>query len=328
MVVILPFVVIVALLTPAVAGEQVARSLAGQFAIVSEQGWPGRRYVEGGVVFAEEFDSNRDNRIDMWRFYRRGILSSEEQDLNHDGRVDIVTTWNTNDPRVQRITGMSRDSRHRGFNDLEMEHLGGNRWRIMEDINGDGIADRILEADGPYQLFEDLALDLSAHPDIIGQIPMQHWIEYQADEGYCGYITDYRRYSRGRQTHYGDWNGRRLTWVRYDPRNPPPPPAERRPALQTQPLTPTSTPPSTVPGGDPIGSPYAGDTIADQSTYVAPDPFASPDPATGYYYDSTAVTPAPTSPASDRTRYEGLPPGESAARSLPARMRPPGVGRR
>ena len=44
-------------------------------------------------------------------------------------------------------------------------------------------------------------------------------------------------------------------------------------------------------------------------------------------YQEPDFVPPPAAP-SDRTRYEGLPPGDSAARSVPARMRPPGTGRR
>ena len=54
------------------------------------------------------------------------------------------------------------------------------------------------------------------------------------------------------------------------------------------------------------------------------DPFAGA-VGTDTYEDPGLA--APSSTATDRTRYEGLPPGDSAARSVPARMRPPGTGR-
>ncbi len=320
----------------ATAGEQMARSLSGQLSITSEQGWPGKRYVEGGVVFAEEFDVNRDGRIDLWRFYRRDLLSSEEQDLNFDGRVDLVTTWNASDPRWQLLTGVRRDTRFRGHNDLEVENLGNNnrRWRIAEDRNGDGMADHILIAEGPYQFFEDLALNLELHPNLIDRVPMEYWVEYEADDGYCGFITDYRRYHRGRQTQYGEWSGRSVAWKRYDRRTPPAPAA---PAATAG--TPAFEPAPAAPGQALTAAPAPAPQPQFQGdTYIAPpetappapsDPGAGFDQSTGYYYDDSLVQqPAATPPMSDRTRYQGLPPGESGARSLPARMRPPGVGRR
>ena len=77
-------------------------------------------------------------------------------------------------------------------------------------------------------------------------------------------------------------------------------------------------------------SPAASDTFSDPFAGTgSPSPAPGADAGTGYYYDSsTLVDTAPPPALSDRTRYEGMPPGDSAARSLPARMRPPGVGPR
>ena len=333
---LLPAVLLCSFIAIATAGEQLARSLAGQFSVTSEQGWPGRRYVEGGVTFAEEFDSNGDNRLDIWRFYRRGVLSSEEQDLNFDGRVDLITLWNPRDPMVKRLTSLARDTGHRGFFDLEMEAESDTRWIIREDRNLNGVADHILTAVGPYKFFEDLALNLGNHPNVIERVPLEYWVEYRADPAYSGFVTDYRRYSRGLQTHYGEWDGRRLRWLRFDSRRPQPAapaplvaqtaPVGQGSAAQPQPASTAGFAPA--PGLDVTGAPVyvdGGMAVAAPGAPLAP---AAPDASTGYYYDSTYVDASPTPPLRDRTRYDGLPPGDSAARSLPARMRPPGEGPR
>jgi hypothetical protein len=172
----------------------------------------------------------------------------------------------------------------------------GGNWQIREDRNGDGVADRILLASGPYDFFSSLALDLSARGDVIGAVPMEYWMEYGADDGFTGSVTDHRRYLRGRQTHYGVWENSQIVWLRGDGSTQPPAPriaASPAPGPEQQ---------YRYPGGQPGGE-------------FAAEPFDEP-------YGSS-----PSQAVRDRTRYEGLPPGESAARSLPARMRPPGVGR-
>ncbi|MDR1611174.1 MAG: hypothetical protein LBT97_00150, partial [Planctomycetota bacterium] len=141
---------------PSLGGQFGARSMAGWFSVTSEQGWPGRRYVDGNTVFAEEFDSSGDGKIDLWRFYRRGVLSSEERDLNGDGKIDYVTRW---DSSARTLLSMARDTMFRGMNNLEIDVVEGGNWQIREDRNGDGVADRILLASGPYDFFSSLALD-------------------------------------------------------------------------------------------------------------------------------------------------------------------------
>jgi hypothetical protein len=284
----------------AAAGQFGARSLAGWFSVTSENGWQGRRYVDGNTVFAEEFDSDGDGKIDVWRFYRRGVLSSQERDLNGDGKIDYVARW---DSPSQMLVSMARDTSFRGMNNLEMDVLPSGEWQIREDRNGDGVADRILVAAGPYEFFSGLALDLSVRDNAIGGVPSEYWVEYSADDGFTGTVTDFRRYQRGVQTHYGVWEESRVVWRRYDGATPPPQVAYA--PAPTQPAAPG--PPRADPalgGGQPRYDPNAP-----QQSY---DPF---------------VDAAPGQLTRDRTRYEGMPPGESAARSLPARMRPPGVGR-
>ncbi len=315
------------------AAEQGARSMSGQFSITSVEGWPGKRYIDGGVVFAEEFDVNNDGQVDLWRFYRRGLLSSEEQDLNYDGRVDLVTRWDPKDPRVQRMIGLSRDSHFRGSNDLEMD-FDGRRWTISVDRNGDGIADRILIAEGQRELIEQLGLSLDLHPDIIDHIPVAYWVEYRADDAGLGYITDYRRFARGRQTQWGEWNGRKVVWYRMNERRQPPlvaaaPQPVAPPAVQPQPASPVDEPTTYIAPQDPVISSSFPYVDPYGSTTTGSDPYAGEAGGGVFYYgDGTFVDTTPPPAFSDRTRYEGLPPGESAARSLPARMRPPGVGRR
>ncbi len=305
------------------AVETGARQLSGWLSVTTPDGWVGKRYVEKNVVFAEEFDSNGDGRMDIWRFYRRGILSSEERDLNHDGKVDFQSRW---EPNQRRLVTVLRDSEFRGVNDLEIESLGARRWEIREDRNHDGITDRILTVNGPPELFDILGIDIYTETNVIDSIPVTYWDELASDDYFYGVITDYRRYSRGRLTHYGQWNGRQVAWNRCPPDFVPPEPDIPRPELATvQPTQPFQPEPGMV---DTVGPVYT-----DEPYVTGTDPFATPysDP----YTDPYAATPQPgyvdpfatTAPVmTDRTRYEGLPPGDSAARSLPARMRPPGVG--
>lgn len=290
--------VFAALALPAAAGQFGARSMAGWFSVTSEDGWRGRRYVDGNTVFAEEFDSAGGGKIDVWRFYRRGVLSSEERDLNGDGRIDFVTRW---DSHNQTLNSMARDTAFRGMNNLEMDVVEGGNWQIREDRNGDGVADRILLASGPYDFFSALALDLSIRGDVIGAVPMEYWLEYGADDGFTGSITDHRRYQRGAQTHYGVWEETQIVWYRGD--GPAPPQVAALPAPG----------PAQQYRYNDAGDPW--DSTGQAGGYVAPT------------YGDPFVDTSPISTTRDRTRYDGLPPGESAARSLPARMRPPGVGR-
>ncbi|MDR3078349.1 MAG: hypothetical protein LBV15_06270 [Planctomycetota bacterium] len=305
------------------AGDYGPRTMSGWFGVTTPSGWQGRRYMDGGEIFAEEFDSNGDGRLDVWRFYRRGVLSSEERDLNADGRVDCVSRW---DPRSHRLLYFARDTRHRGTNDLEIEAAGDRRWEIREDRNLDGITDRILFIQGPNNLFEVLGLDLALQEDVTSAIPAEYWRELWSDDAFTSVITDYRRYSRGQLSQYGELDGDAVRWRRAGPNFAPP-------AAQT-----ASGPP---PAGPASGSARISSAPSEAGAATAPPSPPEtyrPESDTGSQGDSGYVVSPPVPEAdpgeasrpsfSDRTRYEDLPPGESAARSLPAPMRPPGVGRR
>lgn len=289
----------------AVAGEG-SRTMSGWFNVTTPDGWVGRRYMDGNDIFAEEFDSNGDGRIDVWRFYRWGILSSEERALGANGKVNYQSRW---EPRDRHLLSVFRDTRWIGVNDLEIESTGRSRWEVREDRNQDGVADRILILNGPPDLFEQLGMDLPQQTNIIDSIPMEYWYELQSDDTYSCAITDYRRYKNGVLVQYGQWDGRKVAWQRVGPDFTPPP-------LATSPLPPA--PRTAVTGPDATGQFPDGQTGAEAyEPYVDPSMQASePD----LYLEPAGEFRPPT----DRTRYEGLPPGDSAARSLPARMRPPG----
>lgn len=292
------------------------RTIDGWFYVTTPEGWPGRRYAEGNIIFAEEFDSNGDQRMDIWRFYRQGILISEERDLNGDGKVDYQTKWN---PNSRTLTAILRDTRGRGFNDLEISAQPRGRWLIREDRNGDGICDRSLLVQGPPNMFEQLGISLAKDDNIIDRIPMEHWVELEADDGFTGTNTTYWRYTNGLPREKGTWDGKRVIWRRYDPRRDDQPDVAeaRRPA----------PPPAT--SADPFAAPpetgYPGE-------YYPPEPQPGDiytDPNVSTYPEGGYEPPAPMAPLQrNRRRYEGLPPGESTAKSLPAPMRPPGGGRK
>ena len=315
-IVMIPVVFLLAILC-APAAELGSRTMSGWFNVQTPDGWYGKRYMDGNEIFAEEFDSNGDARMDVWRFYRRGVLSSEERDLNYDGKVDFQSRW---EPRDRRLMSVLRDTDRRGVNDLEIEATGRMRWEIREDRNHDGVTDRILIVNGPSDLFEQLGMDLSMQRGVIDNIPREYWYELWSDDTFTSSITDYRRYNRGEMTHYGEWDGRKVVWRKVEPGFEPPPPAQPQlaagngqtrdpgypPAPETQPPQYATGPAENWTGEDPNASAYEGGT-------------------TGYQDPGQYGTP---SAPSDRTRYEGMPPGESAARSVPARMRPPGTSRR
>lgn len=289
-------------LGPCFAGESYSRTLSGWFNVTTPDGWSGRRYMDGPHVFAEEFDSNGDGRVDVWRFYRQGLLSSEERDTNAAGRVNFQSKW---EAREGRLLSVLRDTRSRGINDLEIEYTARNRWEIREDRNLDGITDHILFVNGPPDLFEILGMDLATQTNVIDNIPGEYWHELWSDETFVTVITDYRRFSNGELTHYGEWDGRRVAWRRVSADFVPPP---------------LATPPPAATGRQTAGMAGTGQGTG-QGTGVA----------TPYTEPATTATPGyvPQGGAfRDRTRYDSMPPGESAARSVPARMRPPGTSRR
>ncbi|MDR1534639.1 MAG: hypothetical protein LBU64_06010 [Planctomycetota bacterium] len=300
------------------AGESGPRAMSSWLNAVTPEGWQGRRYQEGEAVIAEEFDSNGDGRIDIWRFYHRGLLTSEERDLAGGGRVDCVSRW---DSRNRRLVYFGRDGRGRGIYDLEILSSGARDWEIREDRNLDGITDRVLFVRGDRDLFDRLGFNPAGRDSPIEWIPPEYWRELRLDDGFTGEITDYRRYGGGGLAQQGRWEGRRLVWRRAGAEGAPPP-------------SPAAAPDSGLDRGE--VAPLDRGEVAPGS---GPDPESGTEPGGGLIsppyrespggdYEPEGFSPPPRRVLSDRTRYEGLPPGESAARSLPLPMRPPGVGRR
>lgn len=310
---------------PAAAAQTRTRALSGWFDVTTPEGWRGRRYMDGDEIFAEEFDTRGGGRIDVWRFYRNGVLSSEERDLNGDGRVDYQSRW---DPRSRRLLWVKRDTNNRGVNDLEIEAAGDRRWEIREDRNLDGITDRVLIVNAPNNFFEWLGMDLSRQRDVVDSIPKEYWYELQADDSFTSVITDRRRYSRGQFTQYGEWENGNVSWRRVPPDFAPPPPPPPAAPVYGDPHGPNCPIPGcTVPicRVEPSNAPITNSMLETPAS-GAFEPYPAPASPLDAPPDGPVRPAAPA--ARDRTRYEGLPPGDSAARSLPAPMRPPGEGRR
>ncbi len=344
------------------------RAMSGSFNVTTPEGWRGRRYMDGEFIFAEEFDSNGDKRIDVWRFYHRGILSSEERDLNYDGRVDCQTRW---DGRTGNLLSILRDTNFRGINDMELEYKGGRNWELREDRNLDGVTDSILYFNAPPGYFDELGSGMVSQGEVASLIPRDLWRELHVDEGFGGSISTYYRFSRGQLAQRGEFDGRRMVWRRvppgWTPDLVPPPdfghgdqvaeaPAPRRPSYRI-PLPDYARPigPEPMPGGGTIrnpfdfsasggdADPYAGlapPRVTRPPRTRAPAPAVEPEvgagygppPAGGRVEYGSAVPPAGSLPGGGGSgsvyvppaRRDGLPPGESSARSVPARMRPPG----
>ncbi|MDR2390115.1 MAG: hypothetical protein LBE84_00320 [Planctomycetota bacterium] len=291
--------------------------MSGWLGAVTPEGWIGRRYMDGNDVFAEEFDSNGDARVDVWRFYHRGILTSEDRDLSGDGRIDCASRW---DPRNRRLLSFGRDGKKRGIYDLEITSDSVRTWEIREDRNLDGIADRVLFIQGPSDFFERLGLDLAVEDSLVDAIPTEYWRELWSDDSFTSIITDYRRYSRGNLVQYGEWDGKAVRWRRVGPDFIPPriPSAPEREATGSElAVAPAESPVETFPAPEEYGNEVG--TVSEP--YYA-EPY--PEPVEDRQSETIQTG---RSAMSDRTRYRDLPPGESVARSLPAPMRPPGVGR-
>ncbi|MDR1745638.1 MAG: hypothetical protein LBS30_07795, partial [Planctomycetota bacterium] len=329
---LIPFLAAVLLAAaPLPAGEFGSRAMSGWFHVTTPGGWTGRRYMDGNEIFAEEFDANRDSRIDVWRFYRRGILTSEERDLTGDGRVDYVSRW---DPNTGNLVAVLRDTNRRGVNDVEVEYTANNRWEARQDRNLDGITDRIVYVDAPQDMFQYLDIDPAAYGDIASAIPRDSWSEMWSDDGYTGAITDYFRFRRGTLTHYGEWNGRRVVWRRvppdYLPRRVPPP--EPQPAAPARPPYP-DVPPDVSPYEQPqrgrsaaeeaIRNPFdVGAGYGDYDPYAGMEAMPPPSSFAPEGGSGAGETPQPRIRPSAPAMTE-LPKNESFARSVPARMRPP-----
>ncbi len=308
-------------------GSYGSRAMSGWFNVTSPDGWPGRRYMDGDYIFAEEFDANNDGRLDVWRFYRRGLLSSEERDLNGDGKVDYQTRWDTN---TGSLIAVLRDTHKRGINDVELEWKGRNRWELREDRNLDGITDSILIFNAPINYFDSISLGggLATQGEIAATIPREYWRELHVDEAFTGNITDYYRFARGNLTHRGEWTGRRIAWSRAPSDAGPGRAAGRQTAVQTPPPSVVTGPqyPSQLP---PYGESPAVTAVRDPFNLAA-GAGVDIDPYSGLAGPRAAPPPPPESGIGyiPPMRQDGLPAGESSARSVPARMRMPGTAQR
>lgn len=322
------------------AGQYGSRLMAGWSNVRTRDGWVGRRYMDGTETIAEEFDSNRDDRIDVWRFYHRGVLSSEERDLNHDGTVDFVTHWES---RSGRLLSVMRDTHQRGVYDVEVEYKGRNRWEIHEDRNFDGISDRIIFVQAPQDIFDTLNVDLATQVDIASTIPLEYWTEMWSDDGFTGSITDYFRYSRGELTHHGDWDGKRIIWAKVPPDYVPPRPTPATPPskygqdqlARRYPDFYAPPPPGPAPIRDPFQlesdgiDPYAG--IGPRSLESSPAWGGSQAALTPAEEEARVAREAQNQLARARAQaaaegrtFGTLPRNESSAQAVPARMKAPG----
>lgn len=194
-------------------------TLGASFNVRTEQGWTGRRFTINQHLLAEEYDTDGDERIDLWRFYSGGFLVSEERDLLGHGRIDHVAAW---EGASRRLLSAARDSQGRGVFDLQVEHDGPagayrvGRWRIARDANADGFADLLLTVEGPPSLFADLGIDLATVDDLAAVIPAQYWREWRADDG-TGRLGPYLRYLNGQPTHRATVIDDRGTPVAWEP---------------------------------------------------------------------------------------------------------------
>lgn len=195
-------------------------TLGASFNVRTEQGWTGRRYTDNQFILAEEYDTNGDGRLDLWRFYSRGHLVAEERDLTGNGRVDYVAAW---EGANRRLLSAARDADGRGVFDLQIEAsrtAGGlGQWRITEDRDRDGFADAILVVSGELALFSDLGIDLATVTDLSASIPVRYWRERRVADGY-GNLGAYLRYSGGQPTAYAavvDQNGLPSQWITLPP---------------------------------------------------------------------------------------------------------------
>jgi hypothetical protein len=303
------------------AGEGGSRAMSGWFNVTAPNGWRGRRYMDGNQVFAEEFASGASGRIDVWRFYRRGILTSEERDLNTDGKVDFQTR---RDPRNGLMTSVLRDTARRGVNDLEIERINHNRWEVRQDRNLDGVTDRILFINAPNDFFDSLDENPANMPDAAAAIPRETWREVWTDDGYTGSITDYFRYNNaGVLTQYGQWDGRRIAWRRVAPDFVPPGAVPEAPPPPSAPSAPFDQYPAQAQQTQSPEQPWTDPNAAVRDPFDMSGGETDTDP-----YAGLAAPPPEPAPASAQPRMTGLPTDESSARSVPARMRPPGASER
>lgn len=319
----IPVLLAILFLAPAVfAGQYGTRAMSGWFNVRTNEGWTGRRYMDGTETIAEEFDSNRDDSIDVWRFYRRGILSSEERDMNFDGKVDYVSHYDSN---TGFLTSAMRDTHFRGVNDVEIEYKGRNRWEVREDRNNDGITDRIIYADAPHDLYSVQTTDMATQVDVAATVPMETWTEVWADDGFSGYITDYFRYNRGVLTQHGAFDGRRVQWARVPPDYIPPSPTPATPdPLKGMDQYVRRDPDAFVP---PPGPPPVRDPFNMNADGYDPYAGMGPRSQTSSPVWSGQTAPGPDYPPPDIRSGIGpsaSPQYESSARAVPARMRAPG----
>ena len=173
------------------------RTYAGDFNHVTPEGWQGRRFTDNRFVLSEQYDTNADTRLDLWRYYDQGRLVAEERDLLGSGDIHYVAAWI---PADGRLVSAARDREGRGTFDTQIEYVENrvqHRWRVAEDRNGDGYADRVLILEGPHHLFQTLGIDLATVPSVIDAIPRAHWRETRADPAFTGTLGPTIRFRDG-----------------------------------------------------------------------------------------------------------------------------------
>jgi hypothetical protein len=98
----------------------------------------------GDSLIEERHDANNDGVMDLVIAYENRMRLRSEEDVDRDGRMDIWTRYSVEN-EAERIVGIDRDSRGRGFADI-FESFGseGDRTLLIrreEDTDGDGSID-------------------------------------------------------------------------------------------------------------------------------------------------------------------------------------------
>jgi hypothetical protein len=94
----------------------------------------------GPIGRAEHEDSNRDGRIDVWRYYdRHGHVDNVFRDANFDGHIDTVEDY-----RADRLARRELDRNFDDRIDVVEEFDGVQATRTTADLDSDGVADTLV----------------------------------------------------------------------------------------------------------------------------------------------------------------------------------------